>query len=76
MRHRHQHLFIEKNMLVFFRAAVGRMCQWCREFEAETPVLPTESCGSVGWSHARRARVAQRSIPWLDLTQRVRHGFP
>ena len=32
------------------------------------PVLPTVSCGSVGWSRARRARVAWRSTLWLDLT--------
>ena len=32
------------------------------------PALPTVSCGSVGWSHARRAMVAHRSTQWLDLT--------
>ena len=32
------------------------------------PVLPTVSCGSVGWSHTRRARFGQRSTPWPDLS--------
>ena len=38
------------------------------KFLASRPVLPTGSCGSVGRSHTRRAKVASRSTPWLDLT--------
>ena len=38
------------------------------EFQRGDPVLSTVSWGSVGSSHARRARVAQRPTPPLHLT--------
>ena len=38
-----------------------------QSFKRRGPVLPTVSCGSVGWCHARWAKVSYLSTPWLDL---------
>ena len=51
------------------RCAVNRAksqrCTSHQSFERGDPVLPTASCGSVGWGHARGAKAAWRSTPWL-----------